>query len=409
MIILPLYIDPGTGSALFSILIGAAAALYFGIRALSLKLKTVFSGGRILSKTDNSYKYVIYSEGRQYWNLFKPVVEEFEKNKTEIHFLTSSSDDPVFNNSWEYVKFEFIGEGNKAYAYLNFLNAEILLMTTPGLNVYQLKRTKRIKHYSHVLHMTSDATLYRLFGLDYFDSVLLTGDYQGEDIRFLEKKRKTPEKQLVTVGCSYLDTYSEKIKQIPNEDNHIYTVLVSPSWGTSGLLSLYGEELLDPLSLSSLKIIIRPHPQSIMSEKSMLEKLQARYINNQNIIWDFERENIYSLKKADIMISDFSGIMFDYMFLQDKPLLYVSQNFDVRPYDADDLDHELWQFKTIKKAGIELLPQDFSKIAEIINNAKDNETLTAARRSACKEAWFYPGEAGKRIYDFMISTVNKND
>jgi len=403
-----LYIDPGTGSALFSILIGTAAALYFLIRALTLKLKLFFSGGKKLTKTDNTSKFIIYSEGSQYWNLFKPVIEEFEKNKTEIRFLTSSSDDPVFDSSWEYIKPEFIGEGNKAYAYLNFISAEILLMTTPGLHVYQLKRTKRIKHYSHVLHAASDATLYRLFGLDYFDSILLTGDYQGNDIRFLEKQRELPEKQLVTVGCSYLDTYYEKIKQIPNEDDHKFTVLVSPSWGPSGLLSLYGEKLLDPLSISGFQIIIRPHPQSIKSEKLMLDKLKARYINI-NISWDFERENIYSLKKADIMISDFSGIMFDYIFLMDKPVLYISQNFDMRLYDADDLNHELWQFKTIKEAGIELYEDDFLKITDIINNAKDSEMLSSARKRARNEAWFYPGEAGKRIFEFMTSTVNKNN
>jgi len=405
MIIFPLYIDPGTGSALFSILIGAAAALYFVSRAFFLKLKTVFLGGRNKINTGKNSKYVIYSEGKQYTNLFRPVIIEFENAKTEIRYLTSSYDDPIFDISWKYVKPEFIGEGNKAYSYLNFINADFLLMTTPGLHVYQLKRSKYVKHYSHVLHAPSDATLYRLFGLDYYDSILLTGDYQGNDIRFLENKRELPKKQLITVGCSYLDEYSEKIKQLPDEENHIFTVLVSPSWGASGLLSLYGEKLLDPLNSSQFRVIIRPHPQSIKSENLIINKLQARYNENKNIIWDFERENIYSLKKADIMISDFSGIMFDFMFLMDKPVLYINQNFDMRPYDADDLEHELWHFITIKKAGIELSKESFVHIVEIINNAKDNETLAAARKNACKEAWFYHGEAGKRIFEFMKKTA----
>jgi hypothetical protein len=38
----PLYIDPGTGSALFSILIGIAATVYFLGRALIIKLKVFF-------------------------------------------------------------------------------------------------------------------------------------------------------------------------------------------------------------------------------------------------------------------------------------------------------------------------------------------------------------------------------
>jgi len=401
-----LYIDPGTGSALFSILIGAVATIYFLLRALILKLKFGFFGKKNLSKDGFIMKYVIYCEGKQYWNVFKSTVEEFEKNKTELKYLTSSSDDPVFETSWEYIKPEYIGEGNKSFAYLNFLSAEIVLMTTPGLHVYQLKRSKTVKHYSHVLHSPADTTTYRLFSLDYFDSILLTGDYQTEDIRFLEKSRNLPEKKLITVGCSYLDVYNQKIINIPPENDHQFTVLVSPSWGQSALLSRYGEKLLDPLSNSGWRIIIRPHPQSKKSEKEMLEKLESRYKENSNIIWDYERENIYSLKKADIMISDFSGIIYDYMFLCDKPVLYVKHDFDSRPYDADDIDHELWQFKVLKEAGIELKEDDFSNIIDIIKNASDNEMLKNARNEAKKTAWQYQGEAGKNIYNFLTGELN---
>ena len=63
------------------------------------------------------------------------------------------------------------------------LSAGIVLMTTPGIQVYQLKRSKNVKHYSHIFHSCTDSTMYRLFGLDYFDSVLMTGDYQADDTK----------------------------------------------------------------------------------------------------------------------------------------------------------------------------------------------------------------------------------
>ncbi len=160
-----LYIDPGTGSALFSILIGAAATIYFLGRALIIKLKVVLSGGKTANAVSVEYPYVIYCEGKQYWNVFKPVLDEFEKCKTGLLYLTSAQDDPVFDTSWNFVKAEYIGEGNRAYARLNLLRAGICLMTTPGLDVYQLKRSKMAKHYAHILHAPSDATMYRLFGL----------------------------------------------------------------------------------------------------------------------------------------------------------------------------------------------------------------------------------------------------
>ena len=404
-----LYIDPGTGSMLFSILIGAAATLFFVAKAAWIKFKILLSGKKDGSGVvDASYKtYVIYNEGNQYWNVFKPVTDEFEKRKIPLMYYTSSKTDPIFDQKYEFVTSEYIGEGNTAFAKLNMLSAGFVLMTTPGLQVYQLKRSKSVKHYSHVLHMPNDATTYRLFGLDYFDSVLLSGDYQKDDIRTLEKNRGINSKDLVTVGCSYLDVLSEKINSLPAEENHVFTVLVSPSWGEVGVLKRFGERLLDPLAATGWKIIVRPHPQSKKSEADMLKRLEERYKDNANVEWDYNRDNIYSMKKADIMISDFSGIVFDYTFLCNKPVMYVNTDMDLRPYDAYDLNKQLWQFSVLEKMGIKLEEKDFANIKEVIQNASDSPELAEQRKIAKETAWMNIGKAGEKIADYMISTVEK--
>lgn len=401
-----LYIDPGTGSMLFTILIGATATLFFLLKAAILKLKVFVSGKKSGAHKDASYKpYVIYSEGAQYWNTFKPIADEAERREMDLTFYTSSKEDPAFQQGYEHVKVEYIGEGNAAFARLNMLTAGIVLMTTPGLDVYQLKRSRGVKYYAHILHMPNDATSYRLFGLDFFDAVLLTGDYQKDDIRLLERQRSIAQKDLVTVGCTYLDVLKDKISSIKDEDDHPFTVLVSPSWGDIGVLKRYGEKLLDPLAATGWRIIVRPHPQSKKSEADMLSRLEARYKDNKNVVWDYERDNIASLKKADIMISDFSGIVFDYTFLCNKPVMYAANDMDLRPYDAYDTGHEMWQFKTLSKMGIKLDDKDFANIKTAIENASDSPALDAARAEAKRTAWMHEGEAGVRTVDFMEETL----
>jgi len=407
MMILPLYIDPGTGSMLFSILIGAAATLFFLAKALWLKLKLVFAGKKGVQEDKSYKKYVIYCEDKRYFTVFLPVAEEFEKRGIELTYYTGTEDDPIYEKQFSFVKPECIGTGNVAYAKLNMLSAGIVLMTTPGLQVYQLKRSKNVKHYSHIFHSCTDSTMYRLFGLDYFDSVLMTGDYQADDIRLLEKQRELPAKELVTVGCTYLDVLKEKMAAIPAEENHEFTVLVSPSWGKSALLGLYGEKLLDPLVKSGMKIIVRPHPQSRISEKEMLDRLHERYKDAKNLSWDNERDNIYSLKKADLMISDFSGIVYDYTFLCDKPVMYANAEMDLLPYDIYDTGHEPWAVTTLQKIGIPIKEEDFANIAEVIKNASDSPELAKLRAHYKAEAWQHIGEAGKLTADYMISTMEK--
>ncbi|MCI5523207.1 MAG: CDP-glycerol glycerophosphotransferase family protein [Spirochaetia bacterium] len=405
-----LYIDPGTGSMLFSVFIGAAATLYFLARAAWLKVKLLFSGRAAREALKEGHKkFVIYNEGKQYWNVFKPVLDAFEKRQTELTYYTSYKEDPVFQMDYKYIKSEYIGEGNSAFARLNLLEADVVAMTTPGLDVYQMKRSKKVKHYAHIRHGSGDATMYRLFGIDYFDSVLLTGDYQKEDIRTLEKNRGIKEKKLVTVGCTYLDELKLKMESIKPEENHKFTVLLCPSWGPSAILSKYGEKLLDPLVATGWNIIVRPHPQSKKSESQMLERLQLKYKDCSNLEWNFDADNIYALKRADIMISDFSSVIYDYTFLCDKPVMYVNANLDLRIYDASEVPGKrLWQFTTLEKIGIELKEEQFADIKNIIQNASDSPVLAQARKTAKEQAWMYIGKAGENIADFMINEQKEN-
>jgi len=64
-----LYIDPGTGSMLFSIIIGLAAALYFIARTTLVRFKGHFTGST-RHTSDASDSIVLYSEGNHYWNVF---------------------------------------------------------------------------------------------------------------------------------------------------------------------------------------------------------------------------------------------------------------------------------------------------------------------------------------------------
>ena len=97
MITLFLYIDPGTGSMLFSILIGAIATLYFLLKAVVIKIKFMLTGKDIGRIPQTTYSYVIYCEGKQYWNLFTPIVTEFEKRQIPVMYYTSAEEDPLLN------------------------------------------------------------------------------------------------------------------------------------------------------------------------------------------------------------------------------------------------------------------------------------------------------------------------
>jgi len=405
MRLFPLYIDPGTGSALFSIAIGIAAAVYFLIRGLFLKLGIIFSRNK--KSIQSLYQYVIYAEDKRYWAFFESVLDECESRRIEVLYLTSSADDPVFSSNFNYIKGKYIGQGNKSFAYLNFLSAAFVLTTTPHLDVFQWKRSKNVKHYCHMIHGAGGTLLYRLFSLDYFDSILVPGEVEIPEIRLLEQARKLPEKQLTVAGNTYFDRCSEKIKHIPDEKEHRFTVLVSPSWGPSALLTIYGERLIDPLVTTGWRIIIRPHPQSVIVEKPMLDKLIEKYKDNPNIEWDYNHENIYSLARSDVMISDFSGIIYDFVFLFDRPVMVNIQNLDFRRLDAHTIQQEPYYYQAFRKIGVELDGAKLDSIREAIAGLSQNIELQKSRQEVKELMWQYQGESEKRIVDFMVETVSR--
>ena len=397
------YIDPGTGSLLFSALFGIIGTLFFLSKALIIKLKN-FSFTNANKKDKNSKtksKIIIYGEDKRYYNVFKPIIEELINLEIPITYYSSSEDDPIFEIKNDLLHSEFIGVGNKAYAKLNFIETDICLMTTPNLDVFQLKKSKGVKKYVHIMHAPSEAALYCLYSLDFFDAVLLNGKNQIDDIRELENLRKTKIKELDIIGSTYLDELEKKkeiaeIKSKFKKNNDKRTVLIAPSWGINGLLTRFGDKLIDAILENDFYCIVRPHPQSLIVEKELIEKLKDKYKDNKNLEWDFDVDNILSLSRADVMLSDFSGVIFDYAFLFEKPAIIPSFTFDKRGTDAIELKDETWTLKTLPKISVSLDENNFSEIANIVSETINNETIKENILKVKEEAYMYRGEAGKR-------------
>lgn len=395
-----LYIDPGTGSMLFAILIGIVTSLMFLWKSFLLKLKFLVHGGRV-EETEKRLPYVIFSDSKRYWNVFKPICDEFENRGVQLEYLTASPDDPALSAEYQHVNCRFIGENNKAFAKLNMLDAGILLSTTPGLDVYQWKRSANVDWYVHIFHAVDEGTGYRMFGMDYYDAVLLTGAFQEKYIRKLEELRNLPAKELVVAGSTYMDALKEKLdaKTGVKEGK---TVLLAPSWGESSILTKYGADILRALVATGYNIVVRPHPQSLTSEKAVLEPLWKEFPDSEHLHWNYDNDNFEALWNADLMITDFSGIIFDYALVFGKPIIYADTSFDPAPYDAAWIEEPLWRFEVLKELGAPLKKEDFPRMRELIDDLLQQEQGREAREKVRDEAWQCIGESAKLTVDYMI-------
>jgi len=399
-----LYIDPGTGSMLFTIIIGIISASVFFLRTLVVKMRFAMTGGKTKDKNkdNNKLNYVIFSDSKRYWNIFKPICDEFEKRKIDITYYTASSDDPALDEKYEHVKCEFIGEGNKAYARLNMMKAKICLSTTPGLDVLQWKRSKDVDCYVHIYHAVDEGLGYRMFGVDFYDAVLLTGEFQEANIRKLEELRHLPAKETVVTGSTYMDELKKKADKVNTESNGEKIILLAPSWGPSSILNRYGEKIIDALINTGYKIAVRPHPQMAISDPELLRGLKEKYPDNEKFSWNADNDNFDILSKSSVMITDFSGIIFDYSLVFDKPLIYADTSMDLAPYDAAWIDEPLWRFEVLPQLGVKLEEENFDKLKDVIENLLTNDEFKTGREEVKRTAWQKIGESACLTVDYLV-------
>jgi len=406
-----LYIDPGTGSMLFAALVGIVSTLFFFLQKFWLKLKFFLTGGR--AKEDANAKKVpcvIFGEDGRYWNLFRDICEEMEARQMECEYYTMDEKDPVLQTGYEHIHPSFIGDGNRAFAKLNLMKAKVCLSTTPDLDVLQWKRSKNVDQYLHIYHAVDEGTGYRMFGMDFFDCILVSSEFQASYIRRMEEMRHLKPKDLPVVGSTYLDDLLRRAAEVKKDkDKDDIVVLLAPSWGESGILTRFGDRILEALVKTGYHIIIRPHPQTRKVERQILDPLKSKYPAGEKLEWDESSDNFGSLSRADVMISDFSGVVFDFALVFNKPVIFADTSFDKSPYDSAWFDEPLWRLQVLDQMGISLKQEDFPRMKEVIDGLIADDHFQKGRDRLREQVWQNRGASAKSVVDYLEAVLGEGD
>jgi len=401
------YLDPGSGAVLINIIIAGIAALLYSFKNVILRL----FGKNPPPKSQADRNLVgILSEGKQYWATFKPIINTFLENKIPFSYYTLDIGDPALTIDNELMDSHFLGFKKWGFSRASVLKIDNLLCTTPniGCSGYPIKKSPDIKNLIHIFHSINDLAMYKKGSLDNYDTVFMVGPFQEKSIRELETKRNLKLKKLVNIGLPYLDVYLESNNKVERNNENKKTILIGTSWGDKGLLKVYGIDFIKQLVAYDYNVIIRPHPQSYISENDLIKKLKNETKYLPNVVWDDTISPVESMRKADILISDTSSLRFDFAFIFNKPVITLQIKTELMPgYERDDLS-SIWMEEAEKKIGPIINKDSIYNINEIIEKAVEEFNPNRIINFRNETVVNY-GKAGEAIAEYFSDYAIKGD
>lgn len=371
------YLDPASGNALVSFFIAILGSLLFFFKSIYYKISSRFAAKVNIRKSNHptNVSPLIFSEGKTYWTTFRPIVEEFIRQKKYFQYVSLDIHDPGLAVNSEFMHAKLYSKNRLGFAKIATLNAPIMLSTTPniGCKGYPMVRPSGVKKMIHVFHAMVDVSCYRKGSLDFYDTVFMTGKHEEKSIRQVENSRNLKEKELVVAGLPCLDDLyrqkqelmEQKIDMSSIEDNDQTTLVVAPSWGAKGCLSQYGTKFIRDLAMSGFKVIVRPHPHSHIFEPESIAIWKIETQNIENITWDSNVFGIPAMSKADLLISDTSSVRFDFVFLYNKPVISMEISKEHRSIFESDYMEETWADCMSSKIGAIVNQDCLSQIVDI--------------------------------------------
>ena len=410
------YLDPSSGSMLFYFLVGVFATLIYSIKNLFFRVKVsisrLFSKGKV--KLKDKKNIVFYSEGGHYWPTFEPVIEALSNMGIECSYYTSDSKDEGLKFQAPTVDTLFIGDSQFSFISLNYLEARILVMTTPQIDVMHLKRSKDVDYFVHLIHSPIDVFKYRPFSFDLFDCIMCSGQYQIDHLRMIEEARSLPPKNLLMTGLVYFDELL-KSKKVTKPKNKQKTILVAPTWGRSSLLNKVGFKPLQLLIDAGFKVILRPHPQSFASDVELIKEIESKCDQSDAITIDKSQSAQKSMERADVMVSDVSGIIFDFAFIYEKPVVTFSAILDesklleitkVNDTRKDEDKVQIWEVEKKSDISTEINIAQVDNLPGIVNQALSSDFVGNIRKLR-DESIFNYGYAGKVAAKQLVKLLDE--
>ncbi len=350
---------------------------------------------------------VFYSEKSGFYKYFENIIWYLLRHSNVIiHYVTSDPKDAIFEKAKTESRLRpyYIGE-NRLITMMMKMDADIVVMTMTDLDNFHIKRSyvRKDIEYIYVFHAPlSYIMTLRNGALDHYDTIFCTGKGQVEEIRKSEERYSLPPKEIVECGYSVIENMREHYQA--NRSNYssqaVKKILVAPSWQEDNILDSCLEPLLMSILRDGWQVIVRPHPEYIKRYTVRWNALQERYkdLPKERVVFQSDFSSNETVYSADVLISDWSGIAFEYAFATQKPVLFIDTPMKVSNPEYAEVITTPLNLTLRGEIGVRLPPEQADRAGQEVSKLLEQADVYAQRIGQLTDEYLYnmgcSGEVG---------------
>lgn len=364
-------------------------------------------------KNKGNMKIVFYSESSGFYKYFRALIDALLRSTSlTIHYVTSDPQDAIFQKNEPRIRPYYVDE-TRLISLMMKLEADMVVMTTPDLEKYHIKRSRVRADVEYVFldhGCSSDNLAYRTGALDAYDTLLVVSREQAIEARAIEKLRHVKKKRIIECGYGLIDDMIASYEAMDTVENKKKTILIAPSWQYDNIMDSCLDGLVDALYGRGYRIVIRPHPQYVRRFPSRMNEIIRRYqgLAGDDFIIETDFSSNVTVYTADLVITDWSGIAFEFSFTTDKPSLFINTQMKVVNEDWKKIPLVPFDITARSKVGRQVEKDEVKDLASVVEELLAHQEDYKERISALKKQHFYNlGHSGEVGAQYIIHRLER--
>jgi len=220
------------------------------------------------------------------------------------------------------------------------------------------------------------------------------------------------QKNLVECGHSLFDKLiklrSSSTQQNFMSNNNKKKILIAPSWGKQNLLESTGMKLIKILLDAGYHVTVRPHPMIIKKSSKLIKQIKEKFEKNPDFLLDTNTSSFEQLFSSYALITDWSGIGYDYAFVCERPVIYVDVPKKTNTEEYEKLHLVPFEVSIRDKIGEIISIQNLEELPERIEFLYGQITDFQNKIKKIRDnVVFNIGKSGQVAADEIIKIINK--